>query len=158
MISFVSGRASRIARQSSTPKPSGMRTSLIPTSRSAYFPTSIHSATLPHAPPSGGRRDRSRTGARPGEHVDGQSPGGISNASAQGAKWDSSVDRKGPFALSLGAGMVIKGWDEGVAGMKIGGKRTLIIPPQLGYGARRAGVVIPPNATPKFDAELLEAH
>ena len=98
----------------------------------------------------------SGTAAVAGKRVKVHYTGWLYNDGVQGAKFDSSKDRNDPFVFGLGAGMVIKGWDEGVAGMKVGGARTLIIPAALGYGARGAGGVIPPNATLKFDVELLD--
>ncbi len=93
--------------------------------------------------------------ATKGKRVTVHYTGWLYNDGVQGAKFDSSKDRNDPFVFSLGAGMVIRGWDEGVDGMLVGGTRTLIIPPALGYGARGAGGVIPPNATLKFEVELL---
>jgi FKBP-type peptidyl-prolyl cis-trans isomerase FkpA len=94
--------------------------------------------------------------AKAGQHVTVHYTGWLRNEDGStGAKFDSSKDRNDPFQFSLGAGQVIKGWDEGVQGMKIGGARRLTIPASLGYGARGAGGAIPPNATLIFDVELL---
>ncbi len=96
--------------------------------------------------------------ARAGQHVRVHYTGWLhdpTKADGRGRKFDSSKDRGQPFRFSLGAGMVIRGWDEGVAGMQVGGTRVLQIPAELGYGARGAGGVIPPNATLVFEVEYL---
>lgn len=100
------------------------------------------------------------TGAEavPGQTIQVHYTGWLFDESApdnKGRKFDSSLDRGQPFEFQLGVGMVIAGWDQGFAGMKVGGRRTLVIPPELGYGARGAGGVIPPNATLIFEVELL---
>jgi len=94
--------------------------------------------------------------ARAGQHVTVHYTGWLYENDQAGRKFDSSKDRNDPFVFPLGAGHVIRGWDEGVQGMKVGGVRRLTIPPQLGYGARGAGGVIPPNATLVFEVELLD--
>jgi len=96
--------------------------------------------------------------AKAGNKVTVNYTGWLNENGAKGKKFDSSLDRNQPFQFTLGAHQVIAGWDEGVAGMKVGGKRTLIIPPELGYGARGAGGVIPPNATLIFDVDLLQVQ
>jgi FKBP-type peptidyl-prolyl cis-trans isomerase len=110
--------------------------------------------------PSGLKYTDSKVGdgatATAGHKVSVHYTGWLYNNGEKGKKFDSSVDRGEPFSFGLGAHQVIRGWDEGVAGMKVGGKRTLVIPPELGYGARGAGGAIPPNATLIFDVELLK--
>ena len=100
------------------------------------------------------------TGAEavPGQTIQVHYTGWLFDESApdnKGRKFDSSRDRSQPFEFQLGVGMVIAGWDQGFAGMRVGGQRTLVIPPELGYGARGAGGVIPPGATLLFEVELL---
>ncbi len=95
--------------------------------------------------------------ATAGQRVSVHYTGWLYSNGEQGGKFDSSKDRGQPFVFPLGAGHVIKGWDEGVQGMAVGGTRRLVIPPELGYGARGAGGVIPPNATLLFEVELLAA-
>ena len=96
--------------------------------------------------------------AEPGNTIIVHYTGWLDENGKKGKKFDSSVDRGTPFTFALGQGRVIKGWDEGVKGMKVGGKRTLYIPAEMGYGSRGAGNVIPPNAPLIFDVELIEVQ
>jgi FKBP-type peptidyl-prolyl cis-trans isomerase FkpA len=115
---------------------------------------------MPNTTPSGLTIDDTAIGAGDaaiaGKKVTVHYTGWLLEKGAKGRKFDSSKDRGDPFVFPLGQGQVIKGWDEGVQGMKVGGARTLTIPPELGYGARGAGGVIPPNATLVFEVELLK--
>ncbi len=94
--------------------------------------------------------------AAAGQYVTVHYTGWLYEGGERGAKFDSSKDRGSAFSFDLGAGRVIRGWDEGVQGMQVGGTRVLVIPPELGYGARGAGGVIPPNATLMFEVDLLQ--
>ncbi len=128
---------------------------------------SLLAACTPPGPPPGGTiaefqkldtEGGSGAEAVPGTNVTVHYTGWLYDENAadrHGQKFDSSLDRGEPFTFPLGGGRVIRGWDEGVAGMKVGGKRTLMIPAEYGYGARGAGGVIPPNASLVFDVELL---
>src|SRR5262245_56014025 len=126
----------------------------------AVTPTMAEPAAKTMTTPSGLQISDSKvgTGATPkkGQTCVMHYTGWLYENGAKGKKFDSSVDRGQPFEFPIGTGRVIAGWDEGVATMKVGGKRTLIIPPALGYGARGAGGVIPPNATLLFEVELLD--
>jgi peptidylprolyl isomerase len=154
VIGFFWMRSSKRGIQTTSPATESAPTqSAIPTSNSA--PTPVSGA--PHKTPDGLEYWDSKTGtgavATKGQTVTVHYTGWLA---ANGVKFDSSVDRGEPFQFPLGEGQVIKGWDEGVAGMKVGGKRQLRIPPSLGYGAEGAGGAIPPNATLIFDVELLK--
>ena len=125
----------------------------------SFAPAAAQTAGTTMTTPSGLKITDSKvgTGASPktGQTVVVHYTGWLYENGAKGKKFDSSVDRGQPFEFPIGMHRVIPGWDEGVAAMKVGGKRTLIIPPELGYGARGAGGVIPPNTTLMFDVELI---
>lgn len=125
----------------------------------APAPTMAQSIGKTMTTPSGLQITDSKVGTgatpKPGQTCVMHYTGWLYQSGTKGKKFDSSVDRGEPFEFPIGQGRVIRGWDEGVATMKVGGKRTLIIPPALGYGASGAGGIIPPNATLIFDVELL---
>jgi peptidylprolyl isomerase len=126
----------------------------------SFAPAAAQTAGTPMTTPSGLKIIDTKIGTgaspKPGQICVMHYTGWLYQNGAKGRKFDSSVDRGQPFEFPIGAHRVIAGWDEGVATMKVGGKRTLVIPPELAYGARGAGGVIPPNATLIFDVELLE--
>lgn len=123
------------------------------------YPSTVFASTKDPVPPTKlvvkDLKKGKGTEAKAGKMVSVHYTGWLWEKGKEGSKFDSSVDRGQPFEFALGAGQVIKGWDQGVEGMKVGGKRKLTIPPDLGYGSNGAGAVIPPNATLIFDVELL---
>src|SRR3984893_12067633 len=135
-------------------------TALVGVSAAAPTTATAQAVGKPMTTPSGLQITDSKIGTgptpQPGQICVMHYTGWLYQDGAKGKKFDSSVDRKEPFEFTIGKRQVIAGWDEGVASMKVGGKRTLIIPPDLGYGARGAGGVIPPNATLIFEVELLD--
>lgn len=142
----------------SAPTTSGSATTTTPAPTDAAAPSGDASGGKVHKLASGLQYEDLIVGsgkmAEPGMNVSVHYTGWLTDAAK--TKFDSSLDRGQPFQFQLGGGQVIQGWDEGVKGMRIGGKRKLTIPPDLGYGARGAGGVIPPNATLVFDVELLD--
>jgi len=130
--------------------PAGMMSGCRPTPKKGHFMITTDSG-LQYEDTTVGSGAQAQAGQQVSVHY----TGWLYNDGVKGAKFDSSKDRNDPFNFGLGAGMVIRGWDEGVQGMKVGGTRVLVIPPELGYGARGAGGVIPPNATLMFEVELL---
>ena len=143
-------------------RPLSRRAALFATLSLAASPTLAQTTGKPMTTPSGLQITDSKVGSgatpKAGQTCVMHYTGWLYENGAKGKKFDSSVDRGQPFQFTLGQHQVIAGWDEGVAGMKVGGKRTLTIPPELGYGARGAGGVIPPNATLIFDVELLQVQ
>ncbi|MGA3310325.1 MAG: FKBP-type peptidyl-prolyl cis-trans isomerase [Xanthobacteraceae bacterium] len=133
---------------------------VVPLASANFAPAHAQTVGTPMTTPSGLKIIDSKVGTgaspNPGQICVMHYTGWLYEDGAKGKKFDSSVDRGKPFEFPIGMHRVIAGWDEGVATMKVGGKRTLIIPPELGYGERGAGGVIPPNATLIFDVELLD--
>jgi len=135
-------------------------TAVLTLTAASFAPAAAQTAGTPMTTPSGLKIIDAKIGTgaspAPGQICVMHYTGWLYEHGAKLQKFDSSVDRGQPFEFPIGQHRVIAGWDEGVATMKVGGKRTLIIPPELGYGARGAGMVIPPNATLMFDVELLD--
>ena len=135
-------------------------TAVLTLTAASFAPAAAQTAGTPMTTPSGLKIIDAKIGTgaspAPGQICVMHYTGWLYEHGAKLQKFDSSVDRGQPFEFPIGQHRVIAGWDEGVATMKVGGKRTLIIPPELGYGTRGAGMVIPPNATLMFDVELLD--